>query len=82
MKSKTTFILLFLLASSLVLAQTGAITETTPQSVTKVITKNGIGFGAVLAIVLSWDRNKSILLAILHGIFSWLYVIYYALTRK
>ncbi len=82
MKSKTTFIFLFLLASTLVLAQTGAVTETTPQSVTKVITKNGIGFGAVLAIVLSWDRNKSILWAMLHGLFSWLYVIYYAITRK
>ena len=41
----------------------------------------GIGFGSALAIAISWSANKSILWAILHGIFSWLYVIYYALTR-
>lgn len=43
--------------------------------------KSGIGFGAALAITISWSANQSILWAILHGIFSWLYVIYYALTR-
>jgi hypothetical protein len=42
------------------------------------VTSNGIGFGCVLAIVISWSINKSILWAIVHGIFSWLYVIYYA----
>lgn len=41
----------------------------------------GITFGSALAIAISWSVNKSILWAILHGIFSWLYVIYYALTR-
>jgi hypothetical protein len=41
----------------------------------------GISFGSALAIAISWSANKSILWAILHGIFSWLYVIYYALTR-
>ena len=46
------------------------------------IIKNGVSAGSVLAVVLSWERNKSILLAIVHGIFSWLYVIYFALTRK
>ncbi len=45
------------------------------------VIKSGVGLGTVIAVVLSWDRNKSILWAILHGIFSWLYVIYYALTR-
>jgi hypothetical protein len=44
--------------------------------------RSGIGFGTILAIVLSWERNKSVLLAILHGIFSWLYVIYFVITRK
>ncbi|SMO74220.1 hypothetical protein SAMN06265350_10850 [Solitalea koreensis] len=43
---------------------------------------NGIGLGSVVAVVLSWDRNKSILLAVLHAIFSWFYVIYFALTRE
>jgi hypothetical protein len=41
----------------------------------------GISFGAALAIVLSWSRNASILWAMLHGIFGWLYVIYFAVTR-
>ncbi|GAA4241224.1 MULTISPECIES: hypothetical protein [Winogradskyella] len=45
------------------------------------VIKSGVGLGSVIAVVISWDRNKSILWAILHGIFSWLYVIYYALTR-
>ncbi|MGB1042250.1 MAG: hypothetical protein ACPGU6_02565 [Tenacibaculum sp.] len=48
----------------------------------KTITKNGIGLGAVIAVVISWDRNKSILLAAVHGILGWLYVIYYFLTRE
>lgn len=43
--------------------------------------KAGISFGSALAITISWSVNHSILWAILHGMFSWLYVIYYALTR-
>lgn len=44
--------------------------------------RSGIGLGSVLAIVVSWERNKSVLLAFLHGIFSWIYVIYFLITRK
>ncbi|MGH9509485.1 MAG: hypothetical protein ACRD2Q_11465 [Terriglobales bacterium] len=44
--------------------------------------KAGISFGCALAIVISWSQNKSILWAIVHGFLSWLYVIYYALTRN
>ena len=40
---------------------------------------NGMGFGSCLAIVLSYSINKSILWAILHAIFGWLYVIYFAI---
>lgn len=43
------------------------------------IIKTGVSFGTVLAVVISWSRNKSLLLAIIHGVFGWLYVIYYAL---
>jgi hypothetical protein len=32
--------------------------------------------GLVLAMILSWSVNSSIILAILHGYLSWLYVIY------
>jgi hypothetical protein len=39
----------------------------------------GIGLGAVIAIVLSWTVNKSILWAIIHGFCSWFYVLYYLL---
>jgi len=35
-------------------------------------------FGSALAIVLSYTQNSSILWAILHGIISWIYVIYRA----
>lgn len=42
---------------------------------------SGITFGSALAIAISWSLHKSVLLAIIHGIFSWLYVIYYVLTR-
>lgn len=44
--------------------------------------RGGIGLGSVLAVVVSWERNKSVLLAFIHGLFSWLYVLYFVLTRK
>jgi hypothetical protein len=34
------------------------------------------GFGAALAMVLSYVQNSSIVWAIVHGILSWFYVIY------
>jgi hypothetical protein len=46
------------------------------------VIKNGIGIGSVIAIVISWDRNKSILYALLHGILGWLYVIYFIVIRE
>ncbi|HUD67580.1 MAG TPA: hypothetical protein VMQ17_23555 [Candidatus Sulfotelmatobacter sp.] len=36
----------------------------------------GIGFGSVLAMILSFTLNHSVGWAILHGICSWFYVIY------
>jgi len=51
-------------------------------SVGKESVRAGISFGSALAIVISWSQNHSILWAIVHGIFSWFYVIYYALTRN
>jgi len=36
----------------------------------------GAGFGAALAMVLSYTRSESILWAIIHGILNWFYVIY------
>ena len=46
------------------------------------VTRSGITFGSALAIAISWSVNKSILWAIIHGILSWLYVIYYALFKS
>ena len=42
-------------------------------------TQSGIGLGAAIAVAISWSLNTSVWWAILHGIFSWFYVIYYAL---
>ncbi len=50
-------------------------------SVGKESVRAGISFGSALAIVISWSQNHSILWAIVHGILSWFYVIYFALTR-
>lgn len=43
--------------------------------------KYGISFGSALAIAISYVNNHSVLWAIIHGIFSWLYVIYYLLVH-
>jgi hypothetical protein len=44
--------------------------------------ESGIGLGSAIAVVCSWQRNRSILWAILAGVLSWIYVIYFAITRK
>lgn len=42
----------------------------------------GVGLGTIIAVVVSWNRNKSILWAIIHGILGWLYVIYVLIVGK
>ncbi|CAM3181038.1 hypothetical protein FITA111629_08365 [Filibacter tadaridae] len=42
--------------------------------------ERGIGLGSCLAVVISWSVHKSIAWAIVHGVLSWLYVLYYAMT--
>ena len=42
----------------------------------------GVGLGTIIAVVLSWNRNESILWAIIHGILGWLYVIYVLIVGK
>jgi hypothetical protein len=39
-------------------------------------------FGAVLAMVISWSRNHSILWAMAHSMASWGYVIYFAVSSN
>ena len=46
---------------------------------TRNAARAGIGFGSALAITISWSANHSILWAVLHGLFGWFYVIYYAI---
>ena len=49
--------------------------------ITKTVTqkggKEGIGFGAVLAMIISYTHWHSIGWAIFHGMLNWIYVIYY-----
>jgi hypothetical protein len=45
------------------------------------IVRSGVTFGSAMAIAISWSVNKSILWAMVHGLFSWFYVIYYAVVR-
>nr|WP_034294840.1 MULTISPECIES: hypothetical protein [Bacillus] len=51
------------------------------KSVSTKFVSNGITFGSALAITISWSLHKSIIWAIIHGCFSWFYVIYYIFTR-
>jgi len=44
------------------------------------VVRSGIGLGSVLAVAISWTTNNSIIWAILHGICSWFYVIYFMFT--
>ena len=41
----------------------------------------GIGLGAAIAVAVSWSLHKSILWAVIHGVLSWFYVIYFMITR-
>jgi hypothetical protein len=47
----------------------------------QAVAQTGIGIGYAIAIGCSWQRNRSILWAILAGILSWFYIIYFAATR-
>ena len=41
----------------------------------------GISLGSAIAVTVSWSMYKSVLWAIIHGIFGWFYVIYFIITR-
>ena len=71
--------LLPLLAQS---ADSGAKAAEAGANATTIVTSSGISLGTALAIVCSWERNKSILWALIAGIFSWFYVIYFAISRR
>ena len=60
----------------------GAPPRATMRERSASVVKAGVSFGTALAIVISWSLHHSILWAIVHGFFSWLYVLYYAITRS
>jgi hypothetical protein len=48
----------------------------------RIVANYGISFGSALAISISFTTNKSVLWALIHGVLSWLYVLYYALIKS
>lgn len=57
------------------------MSEDTKRRNVKVGVGSTLGFGAVLAMIMSWTANKAVLWALVHGLLSWAYVVWYLLTR-
>ncbi len=55
------------------------MTEENKTTAVKKTVKSGITFGSALAMVISYTTWKSVGWAIVHGLFSWGYVIYFLL---
>ncbi|MBS1928659.1 MAG: hypothetical protein IT254_04585 [Chitinophagaceae bacterium] len=70
-------LLFFCLFSSFAFSQIN-----TSGAASEIAMQGGIGLGSLLAVVISWERNHSILWAIFHAICGWLYVIYFIVVRK
>jgi hypothetical protein len=45
------------------------------------IVRSGITFGTALAMAISFNVNHSVLWAMIHGVLSWIYVVYYVLVK-
>ena len=71
----------FLLTVILLLVNTILLAQDGDNEIRQTVINNGIGLGGAIAVAISWSRNKSILWAIIHGILSWFYVIYYFIIR-
>ncbi|MFN9272200.1 MAG: hypothetical protein ACK6DO_04120 [Planctomycetia bacterium] len=56
--------------------------ETIPGGGLVSVVRDGVSLGSVIAVVCSWQRNRSIVWAIIAGLLSWLYVAYFAITRR
>ena len=68
------------------MSHSGPVYEGEPMRTTRTRTvtataRAGASFGSALAIAISWSQHQSILWAIIHGILSWIYVVYFAVTR-
>lgn len=46
------------------------------------VVRSGITFGTALAMAISFNVNQSVFWAILHGLFSWLYVLYFVVRFR
>ena len=46
------------------------------------VINNGISMGSALAMILSYVEHQSIIWAIIAGIFSWFYVLYYVIVYR
>ena len=66
----------------LLLAGCTSVATNDPMYARPVYIAPGVGLGTIIAVVISWSRNKSILWAIIHGILGWLYVIYAILVKN
>ena len=71
----------FLLTACLLLMTNILLAQDGDYEIKQTVINNGIGLGGAIAVAISWSRNKSILWAIIHGILSWFYVIYYFIIR-
>jgi len=47
-----------------------------------MVVEYGVTFGTALAIAISFNTNRSVIWAIIHSFFSWLYVIYFVLFKS
>lgn len=56
--------------------------KTTKKVVVEKTVKSGISFGSALAMVISYTTWHSIGWAIVHGLLSWIYVIYFFLCHS
>ena len=52
------------------------------EHITKTTAGGGIGFGAVLAMVISYVEWHSVGWAILHGALNWIYVVYFLIKHR
>ena len=50
-------------------------------TIVKKTVKSGISFGSALAMVISYTTWHSIFWAIIHGLFGWIYVIYFIIVH-
>ena len=76
------FIFYCIITSLLIVSCAPAYNTGNPGYMQPVYIAPGIGLGTIIAVVLSWSRNKSILWAIIHGLLGWLYVIYVLIVGK